>query len=57
MNLLYRCFTDEVLLLMSMNDPLFKDFAVIIVDEAHLRTLGTDVLLSVLKSLAEQEKP
>ncbi|KAF4960673.1 hypothetical protein FSARC_10415 [Fusarium sarcochroum] len=41
--------TDGVLLQISKKDPDFKLYACIIIDEAHERTLATDVLLALLK--------
>lgn len=41
--------TDSTLLRRCAQDPLFLDFSVIIVDEAHERSIYTDLLLGMLK--------
>lgn len=43
--------TDGILLAETQNDPLLKAYSVIIVDEAHERSLNIDFLLGYLKSL------
>lgn len=37
-----------------MNDPLMERYSAVILDEAHERTLATDVLLGLIKEVARQ---
>ena len=48
--------TDGIMLREAMTDPLLKKYSVLIFDEAHERTLHTDILFGLMKQLLRKRQ-
>ena len=49
-----KVMTDGILLQEFRRDPLFKQYSVVMIDEAHERSLNIDILLGIFKNVLEK---
>ncbi|KAI8883086.1 P-loop containing nucleoside triphosphate hydrolase protein [Backusella circina FSU 941] len=55
-NTFLKYMTDGMLLREAMSDPLLSRYSAVILDEAHERTLNTDILMGLLKEVCRKRK-
>jgi len=53
---LLKYMTDGMLLREAMTDPMLSKYGIVILDEAHERTLSTDILFGLIKEVMQKRK-